>query len=282
MKTHFCLCLVVTAVLVTTTGLADDRAACLDAAAKGQTLRNAHKLVEAREQFRVCALAVCPAVVQTDCVGWLADAERALPTVVLEAKSGSGLALVDVKVSIDGQPLVSKLDGQAVAVNAGPHTFHFEGREGASVDQPAVVNEGEKNQAVAVVLGAAAAPAPSPGPENAADSGGSGTWTTVGWLLGGAGVVGLGVGTGFGIVAIGDKNGADCNANNVCKGSPDAVKNAARVADIAWIAGGVLLASGAAVVLFAPSGRHHEAAAGVRISPVMTASGAEIVAGGSW
>jgi hypothetical protein len=269
MKTHFLLGLLMPTVLLTTAAFADDKAACMDAASKGQRLRDTHKLVEARAELRVCATAQCPSVIQSDCAIWLADVEKALPSVVVTAKDGAGADLVDVKVSVDGRPLASKLDGQAVPMNAGPHTFHFEGADGSILDRQVMVKEGERNQAVAVVLGAAA---PTP----------SSTWKTLGWVLGGTGVVGLGVGTVFGVIAMGDKNGAHCDANNVCDpGTTRGIKSAALVSDVGWIAGGVLLAGGAALVLFAPSGSR-KPESGVNVAPVVTASGGAIVAGGSW
>ena len=281
MKTRLFFVLVLPAALVTTAALADDKAACLDAATKGQRFRDTHKLVEARDQLRVCAAAGCPAVVQTDCASWLADVEKALPSVVVTAKNGAGADLVDVKVSVDGQPLVSKLDGQAVPMNGGRHTFHFEGADG-SLDQQVVVTEGEKNRRVAVVLGVAA-PAAAPGSGSGANTdGSSSSWRTVGWVLGGAGVVGLGVGTVFGIVTLGDKSSAHCDSNNLCDpGTTGGIKSAALLSDIGWIAGGVLLASGAALVLLSPSGSP-EATASVKVAPVFTASGGEVVVGGGW
>jgi hypothetical protein len=262
---------------------ADDKATCLDAASKAQRLQDAHKLVEARERLRVCARAQCPAVVQTDCANWLAEVEKTLPTVVFVATTRAGAALVDVKVSIDGLPLAPKLDGQALPVNAGLHTFHFESASDGSSDQQVLVNEGERNRAVAVVL-AAAAPAQTP-PSNgsAQETGGrsrASNW--VGWVLGGAGVLGLGVGTVFGVVTLGDKRSAHCDDNNVCDpGTVGEIKNASLVSDIGWLAGGTLLAAGVAVVLFVPSGSHG-AAAGIGVAPVFTAGGGEIVTGGRW
>ena len=285
MKVRLFLGLLLPSALVATAAFADDKAACLDAASKGQRFRDTHKLVEAREQFRICAAAQCPGVVQSDCANWLADVDKTLPSVVLTAKNRAGADLAEVKVSVDGQPLVSKLDGQAVTMNAGTHTFHFEGADGTVLDQQVLVKEGEKNQAVAAVLGAAPAPAPPSlqGAESLPSSGGrSRPWKTVGWVLGGAGVVGLGVGTAFGIVAIGDKHAAHCNVNNLCDpGTVSGIKSAALVSDVGWIAGGALLAWGAALVLLAPRERH-EPAAGVRLAPVVTARGGELVAGGSW
>ena len=264
MKTLLLFGVLLSAALVTTAALADDQE-CLDAVSKGQRLKDTHKLVEAREQLRVCAASSCPAVVQSDCANWLAEVEKALPSVVLSAKGGAGADLVDVKVSVDGQPLVSKLDGQAVSMNAGPHTFRFEGAESASLEEQVVIKEGEKNQPVAVVLGG---------------GGSSSPWKTVGWVLGGAGVVGLGVATAFGITAMGDKS--DHCVGSVCDpGSTSAIKSAALASDIGWIAGGVLVASGVALVLLSPSGGR-EAGAEVRVAPVVAASGGGVVVGGVW
>jgi hypothetical protein len=75
------------------TSAAQDKAACLDAADKGQQLGSAHKLIEARDKFRVCAAAGCPAVVQGDCAGWLDAVEKDLPNVVPLAKDDAGNGL---------------------------------------------------------------------------------------------------------------------------------------------------------------------------------------------
>jgi hypothetical protein len=132
---------------------ADEKAACLEAASKGQTLRDAHQLVEARDALRVCAREGCPTVVQKDCAGWLEAVEKALPTVVLTAKDGAGADLVNVRVFIDGRALVTSLDGKAVPMNPGPHTFHFEALDGTSTDQQVLLPEGAQARSVAVVLG---------------------------------------------------------------------------------------------------------------------------------
>jgi hypothetical protein len=264
--------------------MADDKAACLDAAAKGQRLRGSHQLIEAREQMRTCAAAQCPAVVQTDCARWLDEVEAALPTVVLTAKNGSGVDLFDVKVSVDGKPFASKLDGQGAAMNAGPHTFHFEGADGTSVDEQVLIKEGEKNQIVSVVLGAlpppvsgpAGLPATVPQSEPATSS----AWKTAGWVLGGVGVAALGVGTVFGIVAMSDKNAAHC-VNGLCDpGKASGIKSAALISDVGWISGGALLLTGAALVLFTPRG--HAEAASVRVAPLAIAGGGGALLEGAW
>ena len=112
MKTGAWLGALVAAGLMAAPSRADDKAACLDAASKAQSLRDAHKLVEAREQLRACAAARCPAVVQNDCATWLVEVERALPTVVLAAKNTAGADLVDCssgQVSKEEKPVYGRL-----------------------------------------------------------------------------------------------------------------------------------------------------------------------------
>lgn len=266
------------AMLATRAGHADDRAACLDASSKGQTLRDQHKLVAARQQFRLCAASGCPSVVQTDCASWLTDIERAVPTVVLSAKSGTGVDLFDVRVTLDGQPLATKLDGQALSIDPGPHAFHFEQADGTHVDLQVLVKEGARSQPVDVTLAAASA---APAATTAAPRGSSSPLRTVGWVTAGLGVAGLAMGAVFGIVAINDKNSAGC-VDDLCNpGTSSGIKSAALLSDVGWIAGGVLLAGGAAIVLFAP-GAGHESTGRVRLAPTVLAGGGGATLGGAF
>ncbi len=247
---------------------ADERAACVEAASNGQTLRDAHKLIEARDQFRVCASAGCPSVVQSDCAAWLDAAEKGLPTVVFAARSDGGADLIDVKVILDGQPLLTKLQGAAVAINPGPHTLHFEAAGGATVDQTVMIKEGEKDRAIAVVLSTSPG-APSAGPPLAPgstpipaspstpappESQTAATWRTLGWVLGGAGVVGIVVGVAFGVEAMAKKSDANC-ANGFCDAGPlSDARSAGNVSTIGFIAGGAL-AAGASPSCCSPRGQ---------------------------
>jgi hypothetical protein len=277
MKTTLHVAAMALLAFTSTRASADDKADCLDAATRGQTMRNEHELVEAREQLLICARASCPAVVQRDCANWLDSVERALPTVVIAAKNGAGEDLVDVKVSVDGRPLAAKLDGQAVAMDPGPHAFHFEASDGTSIDHRFVVKEGEQNQPVAVLLGP---PGHSPGPE---PSQGTRTWKTVGWVLGGVGVVGLAVGTVFGVMAITDHSDAQCNSNHQCLSGPlgDA-RTAARVSDVGLLAGGLLLAGGAALVLFAPTGSSEGRGVAFTVTPAIGPKSGGVALGGTF
>ena len=289
----------VAALTFASSALADD-AACLDGASKGQRFRATHKLLEAREQLRICAAAACPTVVQSDCAGWLAAVERALPSVVVTATDETGTSLIDVKVAVDGQPFLSRLDGHAVSINPGPHTFRFEGPGGATIEQVVLAAEGVQNQRVAAVLGKKAArseanpakespaalpQAPAPG-DGGAPRGGT-HWKMVGWVAGAAGVLGLGLGAFFGMKAIDDNNQAMCNENHVCLTGPlNEARSDAQLSTVAFVAGGILAAAGVGIVLFAPaeSGTKGKAPAGVTatLSPTFASNAGGFRVGGSW
>lgn len=97
---------------------------------------------------------------------------------------------------------------------------------------------------------------PLPPPSDTGDPGA--TQRTVGLAVGAAGVVGLGLGSIFGLVSMSKKGDADghCDAANTCDDEglglrKDAI-SAGNVSTIAFIAGGVLVAGGAALWFTAP------------------------------
>ena len=71
----------------------------------------------------------------------------------------------------------------------------------------------------------------------------------MGFVTGGVGVAGLVMATAFGIVAISDKSSADCMGNDCNPGTASGIRTAALISDVGWVAGGVLLAGGGALVL---------------------------------
>jgi hypothetical protein len=242
---------------------ADDKAACLSATEQGQSLRVAHKLVEARAQFLLCARPTCPKMIQEACGGWLGEVDKSLPTVVLTAKGAGGANLIDVAVTVDGQPLATRLDGESVPVDPGAHVFHFAQSGGATLDKPFVVLEGQKDQRFEVTgLGTASA---------AGDESAGHTRRLVGLGLGGAGVVGLIVGGIFGgltFSAWSSANGA-CPSHTGCSAAALSDRANAEtfgtVSDIGFIGGGVLAAGGVALYFTAP--KAGPSAVGVDIRP---------------
>ena len=178
---------------------AEEKKACSQAAEKAQRLRNDGKLRDAREQLVVCARNVCPAIVRKDCEPWLSDVENRLPSVVIVAKDGKGKDVVDVRVVIDGQPVADHLDGKAVPVDPGVHSFHYEHAGSPAVDDKLVIREGERDRVVEVTFvdpAAASANAGGDARANAAaprDTGTTVRTETGGPPLGAFGVAGLGV-----------------------------------------------------------------------------------------
>ncbi len=128
-----------------------DKKECPGAAEKTQRLRGEGKLREAREQAVICARAQCPGVIRKDCEPWLSEIDAALPTIVVGAKDG-GKDVLDVKVSIDGAPVATVLDGKAIAINPGAHTFRYEREGSEAVEEKIVIREGEKARQVTVVF----------------------------------------------------------------------------------------------------------------------------------
>jgi hypothetical protein len=235
-------------------------AACISAAGDGQTARDAHKLIEARNAFRVCAAASCPSTVRNDCVGWLSDAERAVPSVVLSAIDGAGRDVTDAKVTYDGVPLASRLDGEAVPVNPGAHTFRFERPDGSVGTTSAVVKEGVKAASVSVSFGAgpngtpapmvATAPSEAPGaPASASRWSGLRVASVV---VGGVGVVGVGAGIALGFAAKGAYNAAFGEPGEARHTDSESAANEGNVATGILVAGGVLAAAGVVMWFVAP------------------------------
>jgi hypothetical protein len=264
---------------------------CIDANGKGQVLRRDGKLSAARVELRSCVSASCPAMVRDDCARRLDELDRAQPSVVFEVKDGAGADVIDVRVSMDGELLAEHLDGTPLLVEPGAHVFAFETAGHPAATDRMLVREGEAGRHERVIVpggatsGPAAAPAPSPAPPPpplappiiVASSRGLGTRKSLGLAMGGAGVVGLGIGAAFGWLA----SSAWTSAKSACGGNPSACADepsgsfhrATAVTDgtgatVAFVAGGALLAAGA--VLFF-TGHRDTATPGVSLAPTVAA-----------
>jgi hypothetical protein len=276
---------------------ADGTTNCTDASSQGQVQRDAHKLVEARNQFILCAKKECPGVVRKDCATWLEQVQASLPTIVPIAVDEAGNSLPAVKVSMDGKLLVEKIDGRAIEVNPGTYNFTFEAPDGTKVEKQVVVAEGEKDKRVmatvakpAAVASAAPSPpttivpaasAPAPGPPGESTPRTSlGRWKVVGIVTAGVGVVGLGLGSVFGLMASSNKSSAGCNSNSVC---PDqnavntlsSAKSDGNLATVFFVAGAVLAAGGITMWALAPS-------SSVQVAPSFGTNTAGMVLRGTW
>ncbi|KYF71942.1 hypothetical protein [Sorangium cellulosum] len=131
---------------------AGDVEACFTASEEGQRLRDEGRLREARARFIACGAAACPALVRSDCAGWLADVTARVPTLILSAEDDQGQDAADVRVTLDGAPLAARLDGKAVEVDPGEHVLRFERAGSDPVALRLVVREGEKLRRVSARL----------------------------------------------------------------------------------------------------------------------------------
>ncbi len=126
-------------------------------------------------------------------------------------------------------------------------------------------------------------PAPTPAPAPRADTGSPGsTQRTLGLIAGGVGLVGIGVGSVFGVQAIQKNNDAKkiC-PDNVCSSQrgltlTDDAKRAATISDIAIGAGAAVLAAGVVLYLTAPRKRN----AVLRLQPSIGRAGGGVSLGG--
>jgi hypothetical protein len=88
---------------------ANDKAACADAYAKAQSLRDANQLVTARDELRICARTSCTKFIAKDCTDWLVAIESRIPSVVLFVRDPNGAPVSNATVSMDGTVVAQQL-----------------------------------------------------------------------------------------------------------------------------------------------------------------------------
>jgi hypothetical protein len=154
-------------------------------------LRREGKLREARADLLRCSAPSCPAVIRDDCIKGATQLDAAIPTVVLVAQDAAGRDLSAVHVTLDGQVLAEKLDGKALAVDAGDHVVRFEAEGSPPVEQKVILREGEKNRTLRAVIGASARSAATPATTETRKT--AGHAPAVAYVLAGLGIVALGV-----------------------------------------------------------------------------------------
>ena len=209
---------------------------------------------------------------QSDAHAELEATRAATPSVVIQLTGADASAVV---IAIDGATVSSKLVGEATPLNPGKH--RIEATWGQQHLTRQVTLQGHEQQAVPFVLAAnieaahhtdAPVPAPEtpvPAPEapvatgSAPDAPGS-TRGTLSWALVGAGATGIAVGAVTGVMVLSKRSSLDrdpaCADDHNCPpaysskvSSYDALRT---VSTVAFVAGGVLSASGIVLLLTAP------------------------------
>jgi len=233
---------------------------CADADTQAQQLRRQEKLGATRAQLTICTDPACPQLVRDDCAQRLDDLDKIQPTLVFEVKDGNGHDLTDVKVTVDGEPLVDNVSGAAIPVEPGAHAFRFEAKGEKPVTKQLVLREGDKARHEKVVIGTATLPPPDPTRGSAQ--------RTAGVLVGTLGVIGMGIGGVFAGLAAAKWSSAksscpdskDCTTegHTTATGDKSDALTLATVSTAAFVAGGIVTAGGIVLYVTAPSGSSKE------------------------
>jgi hypothetical protein len=235
---------------------------CLTANETSLTLRNRYELRAARAQLLICSAESCPADIRNECIRGVGDVNQAMPTIVFEARDAQGRSLLAVSVKMDGEPLARRLEGTALSIDPGQHTFAFEVAGQRPLEKQLLILEGEKDRRERVVFDDVGRPAPAAASqlEERASAGSPiatararlGAPRLVSLALAGVGAAGLAVGTGFAFVAISRRDTAQAACPDRCADwSGVDLWNRARaagdVATVGFLVGAAGLASGLAL-----------------------------------
>jgi hypothetical protein len=185
-----------------------------------------------------------------------------IPSLVVQIE---GATAAEVKVTVDGTVISAELVNEARPVNPGQH--RVEGARGSEQATAEVtLAEGEQKTAI-LRFGQAAALAPEPGaaPDQAPTTrAGLGTRRTLALVVGGVGLVGVGLGTYFGLQSKSRLDEADesCDGNN-CS-DPQGVTagkdayTAGNISTVGMVVGALGLAGGVVLWVTAPKSSQTE------------------------
>lgn len=200
---------------------ADAKKACILQHEAAQSLRRTGKILEAREATVVCSRDECPAAVRSDCVDWLEGMSKNVPSLVFRLQS-DGRDVSDVRVSLDGKLLTSRLDGTPLELNPGPHTLRFEYGTFDPIQQEILVLEGEKNRVVAANFVKAAPVAKEPPPKPVEPAAPVETYRptpVLTYVLGGVALAGVASFTAFGLSGQSEKKSLEKSCRPTCSDS---------------------------------------------------------------
>ncbi len=253
---------------------------CVAANESAQDLRRLGQLREARKQLALCVSEQCPGPVREDCAQRLSEVDKATPTLVFVARDKAGNDMSAVLVTMDGLPFADSLDGSATQVDPGEHRFIFEGEGLPPTEKVVVVREGDKGRHVNVVLGGTVAEEP----KEPADSLWSGSMRRpLAFGVGGAGALGIALGTILGLVAKStyDQAFSECHrdpTNCNWQGAQDgqSARSQATASTVAFVAGVLLLGGGAALYFTAPKTTN------ISMGPAVGADGAGLRVRAAW
>jgi hypothetical protein len=180
-------------------------------------------------------------------------------------------------VTMDGEVLAERLDGTAIPLDPGEHTFVFEATGQPPLSKQMLIREGEKNRRELVQLGSPAPPAPSgsttdqsPAPAPATPpSQGIGIQKVLALVTTGVGVAGVAVGTVFGLESMSKHDDAIKACPGACRDQNgvtlwNQARSAGDLSTAGFVVGAVGLAGGAVLWFTAPAPEESMRAGAVR------------------
>ena len=195
---------------------------CAESYEKAQTDRASGEYLSALESARACSQYQCSAAIIRECIKLYDAIEGNVPSLVFAAKGVDGSALVNVRVTMDGKPLLDHLDGKPVYLNPRAYLFRFEADGLPPVETYQTARVGDKNRLIEVVLGTPAARA-EPAPDESTPAGESPAPVVrkrpvpvMSYVLGGVGVVALGTFGYLRLSGIADYNDLNASCSPTC------------------------------------------------------------------
>jgi hypothetical protein len=238
---------------------------CLEAHSRGQDAKEQNKLSLARKLFLTCAQSSCPTVVQGDCARFADDLSRLQPSVTFIARDGNGSDLPDTTVYVDGELIVTHLDGAQHDVDPGSHVVKFQSG-GKEQTVTVVIGGGEKGRAVTATFGSPSeSGAQAAKGDNAAlvKRGPRVTHARGSKLLLWSGVALVATGASFGVLGVIEMPSNCSLSSHQCAAPPGdpafkKASSAATMTDIGWTTGILGLAALGGGVLWYMSSAHSE------------------------
>jgi hypothetical protein len=129
--------------------------------------QQASHLQEAQKWFAACSQQACGTLIRRECLLSYDQITADIPTIVPVVTTVTGEPVLDVKVTMDGALLASKIDGRALPVDPGPHEFTFITHAG-SATQKVVILQGQRNRPIAMALATSGQQPQKAGPPRAA------------------------------------------------------------------------------------------------------------------
>jgi hypothetical protein len=129
-----------------------DHQACLSAYKSAQELERIGRFLQAKELVDSCMSPGCGWVLQRKCAFLSSMMASDIPSVVPVVTDEAGKPRIDVKVTMDGAVLTSRLDGRAVPIDPGLHEFSFSMQNRVIVKRQIMIGQGERNRAILISL----------------------------------------------------------------------------------------------------------------------------------